>query len=276
MYTDKGNVSVSLYDLLEVDPSATSECIDSARGRAVALLTESWIRETGIRQDHLDAAWMILRHPQTRAAYDRAVASGNVPHPEQIVELVKPSENRSLESIVAQLSGDWSNLPPLPLNVSEVTMWNGGQEPPKYLPLVEMARHIAEEQVAAQTRKGRKQQRTVDTALHAGYRPTRAPARIFAILVSLAMLAVVGYGGFLIYGEMHKPLAGQVGMCVRLLPDGTIQKYVVCADRNDGQIVDFASMPSLCTSDVATQVIVEGVVQPYVWCIDYPKPVALG
>lgn len=269
-------MSVTLYDLLEVDPSASSEGIDSARGRAVALLTESWIRETGIRQEHLDAAWMILRHPQTRAAYDRLMAEGKAPHPEQILELVKPSENRSLEAILAKLSGDWEELPPLPLNVSEVTMWNGGQEPPKYLPLVEMARHIAEEQRSAQTRKGRKQQRHVTTALHAGYRPTRLPARMFAIAVSIAMLGVVAFGGYLIYSETHKPLAGQVGLCIRLKPEGRIKEYVRCTEKNDGQIVNFATTASLCRSDTALLVEVEGVVQPYVWCVDYPKPVGVA
>lgn len=267
---------VSLYDLLEVDSSASSEGIDSARGRAVALLTESWIRETGIRQEHLDAAWMILRHPQTRAAYDRLVAAGKAPHPEQIVELLHPSENRTLESILAKLSGEWLELPPLPLNVSEVTMWNGGQEPPNYLPLVEMGRHIAEEQRAAETRKGRKQQRHVNTALHAGYRPSRLSARVFAIIVSVAMLAVVTFGGYLIYTETHKPLAGQVGLCVRLDSSGGIKQYVGCTKKNDGQIVNFATTPSLCRSDTATPVLIKGVVQPYVWCIDYTKPVAVA
>jgi hypothetical protein len=269
-------VSISLYELLEIHPTATPDQIDTARGRAVALLTEEWSRETGVRQEHLDAAWVVLRYPTTRASYDQVLAEGQLPHPDHIVERIKPDENGSIELSLKELAVSWPKPPPLPTTVSEVTTWNGPPDAGKYLPLVEMARHIAEEEKTAATRDGRKRQREVKAALHAGHRPTGTRARFFAIIVGCAMLGVFGFGGFLLYKTTHKPLVGQVGMCVRFGVGGTIKEYVPCTKANDGQIIKVATVASLCPSDTAIPATVNGVVQPYLWCIDYPKPVAVA
>jgi hypothetical protein len=266
-------VSLSLYELLEIASTATGEQIDTARGRSVALLTEEWTRETGVRQEHLDAAWVVLRCPTTRDSYDRVLASGLLPHPDLIVERIRPDENGSIEAALNGLALDWPAPPPLPVNVSEVTSWNIVPDAGKYLPLVEMARHIGEEQEAADTRDGRKRQRHVKAALHAGYRPTRMPARIFAQIVGIAMVGVLGFGGFLVHKVVSKPMLGFVGACVRFAPDGVaISRYVRCTSANDGRIIAVATSPRTCRSDRVARAGTESKPLAYFWCVDNPKP----
>jgi hypothetical protein len=270
-------VSLSLYELLEIPASATGDQIDTARGRSVALLTEEWTRETGVRQEHLDAAWVVLRYPTTRDSYDRVLASGHLPHPDLIVERIKPDENGSIEAALNDLALNWPAPPPLPLNVSEVTSWNSPPDAGKYLPLVEMARHIAEEKEEADTRDGRKRQRHVKAALHAGHRPTRKPAQIFAIMVGIAMLGVLGFGGFLIYKVMNKPMVGSVGACVRFASDGVaVEQYVPCTKFNEGRIVNIAMTPQTCRSDRVAPAGTVSAPLAYFWCVDNPKPVAVA
>jgi hypothetical protein len=270
-------VSLSLYELLEIPSDATGDQIDTARGRSVALLTEEWTRETGVRQEHLDAAWVVLRYSKTRDSYDRVLAAGQLPHPDLIVDRIKPDENGSIETALNELALDWPSAPPLPVNVSEVTSWNDPPDAGKYLPLVEMARHIAEEQEAADTRDGRKRQRHVKAALHAGHRPTRMPARFFANIVGIAMVGVLCFGGFLVYKVTHKPVVGAVGMCVRFeTGGGAIKSYVKCSDPNEGRIVNLTSSASLCRSDTSVQGMLGGAPQNYFWCIDYPKAAAVA
>ncbi len=270
-------MSLSLYELLEISADATSDQIDTARGRVVALLTEEWTRETGVRQEHLDAAWVVLRYSKTRDSYDRVLAAGLLPHPDLIVDRIKPDESGSIETALNELALDWPAAPPLPLNVSEVTSWNTAPDSGKYLPLVEMARHIAEEQGEADTRGGRKRQRHVAAALHAGHRPTRKSARIFAVIVGIAMLGVLSVGGVLVYQVTHRPAVGAVGMCVRFEPGGgSIKSYVNCAKSNDGRIVNVTLSASLCRSDTVVQGATAGVPQNYFWCIDYAKPAAIA
>jgi hypothetical protein len=272
MHTDNLDVSISLYELLEVHPTATPDQIDTARGRAVALLTEEWSRETGVRQEHLDAAWVVLRYPMTRESYDRVLADGQMPHPDHIVERIIPDEHGSIETALKELAVSWPTPPPLPTTVSEVTTWNGPPDAGKYLPLVEMARHIAEEEKTAATRDGRKRQQHVKAALHAGHRPTGLRARVFAIIVGCAMLGVVGFGGFLMYKVTHKPLVARVGACVNFESLGAVKQVVSCSKPHQGQIVSFAANPSLCLTDTVATAGVNGRIEAYVWCIDYPKP----
>jgi hypothetical protein len=275
MHTDNKVVSLSLYELLEIPSTATSEQIDTARGRSVALLTEEWTRETGVRQEHLDAAWVILRYPTTRESYDRVLATGHLPHPDLIVDRIKPDENGSIETSLNELAIDWPAAPTLPVNVSEVTSWNTAPDAGKYLPLVEMARHIAEEQAASDTRDGRKRQRHVTEALHAGHRPTRVPARIFAVIVGVAMLGVLSFGGFLMHKVLNKPMVGSVGACVKFAPGGgSVKQYVLCSKPNEGRIINVTTAASLCRSDTAVQAGTASRPLAYFWCIDYPKAVA--
>jgi hypothetical protein len=242
-------VEYSLYDLLEVAPSASSDQIDDARGRALALMTEEYSRETGVRREHVDAAWRVLRDPRTREQYDRFRDAGTAPS----IELLVGGDTDF--AILSQLLNDWESnpTPPLPPTVSEVTNW---AIPPSN----------AGGPVEKKSRHRRRAEREMELLIgNGGIRPPSSVARILAAVVGPPFAIAIVVGGYIVAKGQTVPVPLYVGGCARLTETGTVTKGVDCTNKPDVRIAGAFQNPNLCRSDL--RIPMEG--QPgWVWCAD--------
>ena len=204
-------VTLSLYDLLEIPDTASPDQIDHARGRAIAMWTEDWSRESGVLQEHLNAAWHVLRNPSSRAAYDTVLADGHAPEADDLVrpEVVKHDDADEANEALEALRRDWpAGLPPLPGTVTEVTLWGTGTpDGDRYKP------SVTDEPAAAAkagSKLDRKQRKRMNEVENGGFRTTNALTRSLVGVMLFVSTAGFAFGGYLVYCSMSKKNPGSV------------------------------------------------------------------
>lgn len=247
-------MEISLYDLLEVETTASSDQIDEARGRAIALHTDEWMRETGVRREHLDAAWTVLRYPDTRAQYDKLLDDGSAPPLEMMI-----AGGALDRELLARLFVDWADdpRPRLPVNVSEVTTWA-------------TAVPAGPAGTENKSRQRKKAERELQNMMeNNGVRAPSALARTIAGIVSVPLIFVLIAGGYFVIRGPKVVLPLVIGGCAALTPNGEIAKAVPCSEKADVRITNGFSNPNLCRSDLRVSTPAQS---GWTWCVDLIAP----